>query len=53
MIVNDPILFEAQPKQERDSDQHATDKKDEGKPERRPGQKIINNVPIHIFHEHR
>jgi len=47
MIVNDPIFFKTHPKQKGDSDQQATDKKDKGTPERRAGQKRINNVPIH------
>jgi hypothetical protein len=50
MIVNHPIFFEAQAEQEGDSDQQATEKKDEGKPECRAGQKIINDVPIHIVY---
>jgi hypothetical protein len=47
MIVNDSILFKADPKQEGDTHQQATDKKDKGKPQCRAGQKLINNVPIH------
>ena len=47
MIVYNAILFAAHSKQDNEADHYAANKKKEGKPQGRAGQKIINDVPIH------